>query len=176
MSELKFNSLFFALWPDQEVRSELTRVQQKVCGQNGRLHHPQDLHMTLVFLGRVTPEQLSCVRQVGDAVVAELFTLELERTGFWKRPRILWCGPKDTPQQLAQLVQNLQQGLCACGFQPEQRTFRPHVTLARKVKQADADCLDESLLWTPRSFVLAGSHSGSELPRYRILNQWELHP
>lgn len=152
----------------------MRRIQQKVCGQNGRLHYPQDLHMTLVFLGRVTPEQLPCVIQAADAVVGKSFTLELDRNGYWKRPQILWCGPKQIPEQLSQLVQDLQQGLCTCGFQPEQRVYSPHVTLARKAKHAEANYLDESVIWTPGKFVLAGSHSGSELPRYRVLNQWEL--
>jgi 2'-5' RNA ligase len=130
--------------------------------------------MTLVFLGRVAPEQLRCVRQVADSVVAYSFTLKLDRACYWKRPGISWCGPEETPKQLSQLVRDLQQGLCACGFQPEQRKYKPHVTLARKVKHAEASCLEQAIVWSPGYFVLAGSYSGPEAPRYRVLNQWEL--
>jgi RNA 2',3'-cyclic 3'-phosphodiesterase len=172
LSEVKFNNLFFALWPDQEVRSELTRLQQDVCGKNGRLHHPQDLHMTLVFLGRVTPEQLPCVRQAADAVVVNPFTLGLDRTGYWKRPRILWCGPDEIPEQLSQLVLDLQQSLTTCGFKPEKRIYSPHVTLARKASSIEHSELLNPVVWQANEFVLAGSHSGYELPRYTVLDSW----
>ncbi len=174
MTEPKLNNMFFALWPDQEVRAGLVRLQQVISGQNGRLHHPEDLHMTLVFLGKVTPEQLPCVRQVGDAVAAEPFVLELSRTGYWKRPRILWCGPDQTPGPLNQLVGNLQQGLSACGFQPEQRIYKPHVTLVRKARPVENPKLNTPIIWRPREFVLAGSRSDTNPPRYRILERWNI--
>jgi 2'-5' RNA ligase len=174
LTDIKFNNLFFALWPDLDVRLELVRLQQEMCGHNGRLHHPQDLHMTLVFLGRVAPDQLTCIKRVADTVTPTQFALKLTRTGYWKRPRILWCSPDQTPEQLSQLVADLQQGLTSCGFQPEKRDYRPHVTLARKAKQTDSCALDSSVIWRPKEFVLAGSHSGPELPRYNILKRWRI--
>lgn len=174
MAEAKFNNHFFALWPDQDTRPELVRLQQSVCQQNGQLHHPQDLHMTLVFLGRVTPEQFPCVKQVANTVVAEPFTVELNRSGFWKRPRVLWCGPDASIQQLNQLVHNLEQGLIGCGFQPERRNYTPHVTLARKARSEQPAAVADPVVWRPREFVLAASRSGAELPRYEILDRWRI--
>ncbi len=173
MSDHSLHNLFFALWPDAGVRANLLRLQQGCPASDGRLHHPQDLHLTLVFLGRVLSEQLSCVRQVAAAIVAEPFRLELNQIDYWKRPRILWCGPDRTPEPLQCLVHDLQQGLAQCGFEPEKRTYKPHVTLARKARPTSVQRLDESVVWQPREFVLAGSHSGSKPPRYHILDRWE---
>ena len=174
MADSKLNNLFFALWPDESVRTELARIQHSISEQNGRLHHLQDLHLTLLFLGRVASDQLDCVRQVADSVVIEPFSFELVRTGYWNRPRILWCSPKQTPLQLIRLVHDLQQGVITCGFQPEQQTYRPHVTLARKAKPADNNTLNTGVIWRPKEFVLAGSHSGSDAPRYKILDRWSI--
>ncbi len=137
------------------------------------MHHPQDLHMTLVFLGRVLLEQFPCVRDVAAAIAAEQFRLEINQIDYWKRPRILWCGPDRTPDPLQQLVHDLQQGLTQCSFEPEQRIYKPHITLARKARPAPAQLLDESIVWQPREFVLAGSHSGPKPPRYHILDRWK---
>jgi len=167
------HNLFFALWPDETVRSSLVRVQQSCSGSDGRMHHPEDLHMTLVFLGGVLSEQIPCVRDVANSLAAEPFSLELVRTGFWKRPRILWCGPERTPEPLQQLVHELQIGLTRCGFEPEKRTYKPHVTLARKASATPTQLLHEPIIWQPREFVLAGSHSGPKPPRYRILDRWD---
>lgn len=151
---------------------ELVRLQRAVSGCSGRMQHPDDLHMTLVFLGRITPEQMACARQVADDIAADPFVLELDRTGYWKRPRIHWCAPKRTPEPLSRLVRTLQSGLTACGLQPEDREYRPHVTLARKAESVDNVALDASIIWQPREFVLAGSPPGDKLPRYRILDKW----
>jgi 2'-5' RNA ligase len=172
LTELEFNNLFFAIWPNKEVRSELMRIQQTVCGHSGRLHHPEDLHLTLVFLGRVPPERIDCIEQVANGVTAVPFTLNLDRTGYWKRPHIVWCSPEQTPEPLNQLVHDLQLGLTNCGFQPEKRTYKPHVTLARKARPVKNSELDHSIVWSPHEFVLAGSHSRAELPRYTIIKSW----
>jgi len=174
LTESKLNNLFFALWPDESVRAEIVRIQHSAPAQNGRLHHPDDLHLTLVFLGRVAPERLECVKQVAASIAAEPFSFELIRTGYWKRPRILWCSPEQTPASLSQLVHDLQQGAVSCGFQPEQRTYKPHVTLARKASHADNYLLESGIIWRPKEFVLAGSHSGSDAPRYRIIDRWSI--
>jgi RNA 2',3'-cyclic 3'-phosphodiesterase len=41
---------FFALWPDRQVREALSTLSRSLSA-GGRPHHPDDLHMTLVFLG-----------------------------------------------------------------------------------------------------------------------------
>ncbi len=174
MAELKLHNLFFALWPDPAVRAELVHLQQTVSGQAGMVQHQDDLHVTLVFLGKVAPEMLECVRQAADGISVEPFALELTRTGYWKRPRILWCGPDQIPGPLNRLVLDLQQALTTCGFSPDKRDYRPHVTLVRKAVSVDAKALDATIVWRPHEFVLAGSHYDADRPRYRIMERWSI--
>jgi 2'-5' RNA ligase len=73
-----------------------------------------------------------------------------------------------------QLVLDLQQGLKACGFQPEKRAYSPHVTLARKSGPVQGFALQEPLQWRSREFVLVASEDTGAPPRYRVLKRWPL--
>jgi 2'-5' RNA ligase len=130
--------------------------------------------MTLIFLGPVDPERLPCIEQVADGVRADSFALSLDRIDYWSRPRILLFGGSETAEPLAGLVKGLQAGLIECGFKPEKRPFRPHVTLARKARRVAASALEQPLPWRVHEFVLAGSSMETKPPRYQILKRWPL--
>ena len=165
---------FFALWPDQEVRDRLALEGRRLSAR-GRCHQPADLHMTLVFLGPVSNAQLHCVEGVADGISGRSFTLRIDVMGYWRRPRILWAGPEETPAPLSQLVFDLQNGFKACGFEPERRRYQPHVTLYRKATHAEPGGIEPAVEWPVREFVLAASGGGAPgEPRYRILKRWPL--
>ena len=157
------------------MRDRLARVGRQFGEAGGRQHYPDDLHMTLVFLGKVTEQQLPCVKSVADAVDVERFSLALNRMGYWSRPQILWCGPETIPDVLNNLVAELKQGLQACGFEPEQRTYKPHVTLLRKMRCGESGLLEPTIEWEAQEFVLAASCNGPDTPsRYRIIGRWPM--
>lgn len=167
--------LFFGLWPDPEARTRLYRLAREFQPPGGRLHHPEDLHITLVFLGQVKDDQLSCVYEAANRIDIPSFSLTLDRLGHWPRPRILWCGPSETPEPLQRLVTGLQQGLKGCGFVPERRRYKPHITLHRKVRHAEPGQLEHPIAWRAVEFALASSEGGAPgEPRYRILHRWVL--
>lgn len=175
MAEPVSRRLFFALWPDRRTRRGLVRNCRLTDGIGGRIQHPEDLHLTLVFLGPVGPEQYPCVLDVADRLRGQRFDLCIDRRGYWKRPRILWYAPSSTPGALAELVAGLQQGLTECGFEPEQRAYQAHVTVARKCPPLVAGPLNEVLHWPVGGFVLAASGSDAPSPpRYRVLKKWSL--
>jgi 2'-5' RNA ligase len=166
--------LFFALWPGERVRSDLSGVSGSLPPHGGRTPHPEDLHITLVFLGMVTAEQYPCVTGVADGLRGGTFSLSIDQVGYWRRPRILWCGPREAPPALGNLVSDLQQGLVGCGFRPEERAYSPHVTLARKSGYVEGFALEQPFQWDATEFVLAASSDGSGPSRYRILQRWPL--
>ena len=153
---------------------EIVRIKQALPEHGGRLHHPEDIHMTLVFLGAVEPERLACVERAAEAIQAGPFNLQLDQIGHWPRPRILWLGSPEAPEPLSTLVGDLQAGLADCGFKPERRPYKPHVTLARKARRVSPVTLEKPLQWRVREFVLAGSSLGDKPPRYQILKRWKL--
>jgi 2'-5' RNA ligase len=167
---------FFALWPDQAVQERLELEAREAAAQ-GRLHQQSDLHMTLIFLGEISDSQLRCVEQMADAIRGEPFTMKVDGIAYWYRPRILWAGPRETPEPLSRLVLDLQNGLKACGFEPERRRFKPHVTLYRKAGRTHSRVIESAIEWSVNEFVLAVSGGGEPGgPRYRVLKRWSLGP
>jgi 2'-5' RNA ligase len=164
---------FFALWPDPEVREQLSALVHASGMGDGRRHHVDDLHMTLVFLGQITAEQRRCAEEVADRISANPFELLIDHTGYWPRPRILWASPEETPEALKQLVADLNDGLRACGHEPERRSYKPHITLYRKARRVEPVRLPEPIRWPVNEFVLACSgNQGSSGTRYQVVRRW----
>lgn len=156
------------------MREGLLRIGQDLPSHGGRAPHPEDLHLTLVFLGPVTAEQYPCVVRAAGAVNGMPFDLAIDQVGYWSHPRVLWCAPTETPELLRTLVSDLQRELKRCAFKPERRPYSPHITLARKSRPVEFRLLPEPLCWQAREFVLVASEPGGEPPRYRVLERWPL--
>jgi 2'-5' RNA ligase len=174
LAEKDSKRLFFALWPDEGVRKSLKELQRPCRGGRVRATHPLDLHLTLVFLGRVEGCRYRCLLDTADHLKGRAFELVLDRMGYWSRPRILWCGPAATPPELYDLVASLQQQCSGCGFPPEKRRYTPHVTLARKGGGEAVQDQVREIRWPVREFALVSSDTGIPAPRYRVLKKWRL--
>ncbi len=166
--------LFFALWPDHEVRNRINRLACELPEQAGQRHHPEDLHITLVFLGTVAAGQHACIEQVGGGIDLRPFTLHLDRVDYWEQPQILCLSASSRPAPLISLVQQLWSGLAGCGFKVEKRAYKPHVTLVRKAKKRLHARLDSPIEWPASEFVLAGAAAGEKPPRYQVIKRWSL--
>lgn len=167
--------LFFALWPGAELRRELAALARGLeLPERARRVHPEDLHLTLQYLGPVPVDRMDAVRAAAGGVHAGPVTLDLARVGCWPRPQIAWCAPLDVPSALPDLVDRLGERLAAVGYPREDRPFRPHVTLARKVRRLDERPLPRAIPWESADFALVESLSVAEPPRYKVLGRWPL--
>jgi RNA 2',3'-cyclic 3'-phosphodiesterase len=164
---------FFALWPERSVAVRLAALRSAPLNVRERWAHPMDLHLTLAFLGELAAGQLGCVQDAADGVEAPVFMLTLDQVGAFPRNQILWCGSTETPSALLALVETLQVRLVECGITPERRLFRPHVTLARKVRFPHPVLHCDPLPWLAREFVLAFGRGG-RAPRYEVWRRWPL--
>ena len=165
--------LFLALWPRAAPRLALAQVQAALPPRAGRATHPEDIHLTLVFLGPAGLEQRRCVEAAAGRARCHPFELVLDRVGAFPRARVLWCGADTAPPPLADLVLALRSELAGCGFALDNRPYCPHATLARKAPALEAYTLDPPIRWPVDSFVLAYGQEGPP-PRYRILRRWSL--
>lgn len=165
--------LFFALWPDDSLRSALAPLLKlkRECG--GRAHPADNLHMTVNFLGGVDTDTRDCAEQAASDIVIPPFELELDHFGYWSKPKVVWLGCRETPRPLQQLVSSLNDVVTACGLQKEERPYRPHVTLLRKAQRAPAKPA-AVLHWPVNDFVLAESVSTPSGVEYRVLRRWPL--
>lgn len=162
--------LFFALWPDDDTRAKLARVTDSApLHRAARPVPPDKMHITLVFMGNTPADRQKCFEQAADSVTGEPFRLVLDHCGHFPRPRVFWFGPTEYPEILAVLVKELVSALEACGFEPESRPFRPHVTLARKVRERPQT--GPSIVeWPCDAFCLVESAGGE----YSVLRRWSL--
>ncbi|MFA6147391.1 MAG: RNA 2',3'-cyclic phosphodiesterase [bacterium] len=96
----------------------------------------ENLHITLNFLGEVSPERVPLVeramREVASGAVP--FSLASEGGGAFpgtRNPRILWIGFLEPLELVRQLQQNMENALAGDGFPRENRPFHPHITVGR---------------------------------------------
>lgn len=163
--------LFFALWPAVDTRGALARLRERLPDQC-RPIHPEDLHLTLVFLGPVTEDRHRCAESAAERIAARGFELVIDGMGSFARSRVIWCGSEQSPPELIRLVTALQTNLESCGFARESRAFAPHVTLARKARPIQAAPLARPIIWPVDAFVLVESTGNASPPRYRVLRRW----
>ena len=140
----------------------------------GRLVAPHNLHLTLAFIGNVTPDQRACMEAAAATLQGQAFTVTLDCVGFWPKPRVLWAGAGGVPAALEDLVADLSRTLANCGYRPEIRPFQAHVTLARKVSRPPRRCAIAPIHWAVADFCLVESVTGEQGSDYRVLARWPL--
>ena len=80
--------LFFALWPNDELRDQLHVLGQHSCPGSGRLVKRENFHITLIFLGSVDDPLRACAEKVAASVKMPPFKLGLDKVGYWPRARV----------------------------------------------------------------------------------------
>jgi 2'-5' RNA ligase len=126
--------LFVALWPGPAVRARLAAGAARWLGPDAAVVPELRLHMTLHFLGQLPRHRLRLLAE-GLVVPMQPFEIVLDRAEVWRNGAAILC-PSRLPQELLALQGALAASLRPLGIAPEARSFRPHVTLARRVGAA----------------------------------------
>ena len=166
--------LFFALWPDDEVRAALSQSATGLLGKQIPRVPDANLHLTLAFAGAVTAAVRECLQAAAADIRSPAFQLRIDTAGHWPRPRIFWVGPSATPPALLSLASSLRTALADCGLQTETRPYQPHITLSRKITRAPLDPRHDPVDWSIRHFCLLESVIGPRAASYQILGCWKL--
>jgi 2'-5' RNA ligase len=181
--------LFVALEPPEPVRRRLAALAVELRRAAGRAADeirwvpPENVHLTLQFLGAVPEERLADVEAAVRAAAAQARPLSLEVSGAGgfpnaRRPRVVWAGIAGDVAALGALVADLGRRLAPLGFPPEDRPFSAHLTLGRAregrgapgIAGALASARDSgSAPWRATDVVLFESHLSPKGPRYEVL-------
>ena len=136
---------FIAFKLPADVIDSLRALQAglKMQGLDLRWVNPENIHLTLKFLGDVPAEDLQMVKHVIGKVARrqDVFSLEVKGLGAFptvKKARVLWSGIHGDVIRLNSLQTTLDQSLAGIGFEPEKRSFRGHLTLGRFKRRVDA--------------------------------------
>lgn len=178
MTEARSRRVFFALWPDDEATGHLAALAHELAGRGGgRVMRPVSLHLTLAFVGSVTPSQIPRLEEIAGGVHADAFEMSLDRLGFWPQRGILWAGCRQSPAPLRRLTESLAKDLRAAGFAIDQRFGAAqvaHVTLARRIRCASLPRLGTPIRWRVGEFALVESHLHPSAASYRTLASFPL--
>jgi 2'-5' RNA ligase len=149
--------LFTALDPPDTLRSRAARLRTPGA-LDARWTSPDQYHVTLRFLGEVDPDRAARVdaalTQV-DGPVPACSPYGLDVLPSRRRPSVLILG-LDRTDSLLRLYESVSAALEAEGIDPEERRYRPHVTLAR---------LDDGSAEAVHRFL--DQHDAGDLPSFR---------
>lgn len=139
MLESNAKRLFTAIPIPASIRNIIAAQQQR--WQNlvafRKWTHPEDVHITLVFIGQTEPKQLpSLIQEIRKIASSHPpFELSLSSLGSFGRPHkpsILWIGMEGNVDRLRQLQGELHTQIYRLGFPLDQRPYSPHLTVARQ--------------------------------------------
>ena len=128
--------LFIALEIPVAVRENLAALLkslQAISPETGWVR-PENLHLTLKFIGEVCETKLAAIRSALATVRSDRpVTLRFRGLGFFpdeKHPRVFWAGI-EASSNLRALASDIERATEKLGIQRKQRPFSPHLTLAR---------------------------------------------
>ena len=131
---------FIAVELPGPVKDALGEVIRELAGRvpRGAVRwvRPEQMHLTLRFLGDTAIDQLPAIHSVMDDIVRgnPPFALRLATVGCFpnpRRPRVIWIGLAGDDARLHTLKAALDERLAPLGWPPEGKPFRAHLTLGR---------------------------------------------
>jgi len=133
---------FIALEIPTKVQNDIHQATSKLRSETGSLIRwvpAENLHLTLKFLGDISPAHVEFLTQMIRAETDSHRCFDLHLTGLGsfpspKRPRVIYIGIQ-APAELSALQHAVESGAHRLGYRPEDRSFSPHLTLGR-VKHA----------------------------------------
>lgn len=138
--------------PD-EVKSEIAQFQARFKGEPASVSwtKPENVHLTLKFLGDVEEERLAEVHRILVEVAACFSPFELAASGCGvfpseRNPRVLWIGVREDEGHLQRLARAVEDAMAGLGFAREDRPFQAHLTIGRVRTAAGARELARKLI------------------------------
>jgi len=129
----------------EAVAEVSTRLREKFAGLPLRWVAPENMHLTLKFLGDVSVRNLRLLEEMLASEVMKhcAFEFGVGTLGAFpseRHPRVLWVGVSG-PETLFHLHEGIESAMARLGYPREQRPYQPHLTLARVARNAPAEVI-----------------------------------
>jgi len=141
--------LFIAVNCDDEVKRQIVKLQERLRAQavRGNFSRPENLHVTLAFLGETPEARLDCLYHIVESVQVPPFEITFNHTGYFKRrsTELWWLGvnPADPGLLvLTALQKRLMNHLEEARFTVDKKPFSAHITLGREMVRQQPIALD----------------------------------
>lgn len=145
--------LFVALLPSEPARAALAAMAESLA--RARWTPPEQLHLTLRFIGEVAEDETRRVREALSKVSVSPFPLGVEGAGRFPprgQPGVVWAGVGTAHPFLLRLRQQVDDRLLASGVPFELTPFVPHFTIGR-TRESSPAAVDQ---WLKRHRDFAG--------------------
>jgi len=121
---------------DEQVLKRFSEAQQMLVGTGAdlKLVKPENIHVTMRFLGNITPPMVDSIYEAMQKVSFSPFDVEIRGLGAFPKlqyARVIWAGIKRGAEQLSNISSQLEPNLRGLGFRPDSKGFSPHLTFAR---------------------------------------------
>ena len=164
--------LFYALWPDHRQRDRLRDFISPVSKLvEGRAIDRRNWHVTLAFIGDFAERRIPELQERVGLIRMEPFRLTFDRLEFWARPRVASLAAATVPPELQKLVEMLNLALADLGIRTEDRTYRPHITVARNARPFETQRLAQRAVTEWSRFELIESVPEPGGVSYHVVDQ-----
>ncbi|UCH01504.1 MAG: RNA 2',3'-cyclic phosphodiesterase [Candidatus Bathyarchaeota archaeon] len=135
MSEMIRSFLAFDI-ANEEILQRFAEVQERLIrsGADLKIVNPQNIHITIRFLGNVSPNTIEQVYEAMKEVPFKPYKIMIKGLGTFpslEYIRIVWAGIEKGAKQLKDVFDHLEPRLQRVGFKPDRKGFSPHLTIAR---------------------------------------------
>ena len=132
------NRVFIAISLSEAINKKIEVIQDKLKKTKAdvRWVKSANIHLTLKFLGNITPEQISGLKEGLEKAARKFqpFSIFIEKMGGFPSidsPRVIWVGISRGKEILNKMNKAIEDDLAKIGFPREERAFHPHLTLGR---------------------------------------------
>ncbi len=122
--------------PEKQTMENIMRLQEAVeeSGADAKLVEPTNIHITLMFLGEISREDVGKVQHVMEKLEFKAFEVELKGVGAFpnlSRINVVWIGIQKGTTELTRIFSELEPEVRGIGIRLDSRGFSPHLTIAR---------------------------------------------
>ncbi len=132
---------FIAIDINEKIRAAIADLQKQLAAKvainkgDAKWVEPDNIHLTLKFLGEIKDEQAGEVCEISKQVAEahKNFDINIESVGTFggRSAKIIWVGVGKGAEELMALQKDLEDRLAQAGYPPEEREFSAHLTLCR---------------------------------------------
>lgn len=143
---------FIAIELPKEIKGSLSEVQDKLktSGADVKWVNPQNIHLTLKFLGEIDDKNLGKITQILEEITQDKnpYPLRLSSIGAFPKinfPRVIWVGIDKGGTETKEIANALEENVAKIGIPKEDRPFSCHITLGRVKSALNREGLVENL-------------------------------
>lgn len=144
--------LFIAIEISEEIRNALAQIQAhlKYAGADVKWVEKDNVHLTLKFLGEVSPDKADEIKRILDEIAKETrpFEITVKEIGAFPKiecPRVIWVGFDKGANESKILAERIDEALSKIGFREESRPFASHLTIGRVRSLKDKEALKNKI-------------------------------